>query len=100
MAKVAEMLGLETAETVRTWARRAQVDDGQRPGTTIEESEEIKRLKREAAEFKRANGVLEAVAAFFGAEPDRPSGTRGVHPRARRRPRGRRPALGCRAYLR
>ena len=73
IAKVAELLGVGTAETVRKWVRQAEVDDGQRPGTTTEESEEIKRLKREVAELKRANGILKAAAAFFGAELDRPS---------------------------
>jgi len=73
MAKVAELLGVGTPETVRKWVRQAQVDDGQRPGTTTSESDEIKRLKRENAELKRANGILKAAAAFFGAELDRPS---------------------------
>src|SRR3954447_26063230 len=73
MAKVAELLGVGTAETVRKWVRQAEVDDGQRPGSTTAESEEVKRLKREVAELRRANGILKAAAAFFGAELDRPS---------------------------
>jgi transposase len=73
IARVAELLGVGTAETVRKWVRQAEVDDGQRPGTTTSESEELKRLRRENAELKRANGILKAAAAFFGAELDRPS---------------------------
>ena len=73
MAKVAELLGVGTAETVRKWVRQAQVDDGKRPGTTTTESEEVRRLRRENAELKRANAILKAAAAFFGAELDRPS---------------------------
>jgi transposase len=53
--------------------RRAEVDGGVRPGVTSEESAEVKRLKRENAELRRANGILKAAAAFFGAELDRPS---------------------------
>jgi len=49
------------------------VDAGTRPGTTTEESEQVRRLKRENAELKRANAILKAAAAFFGAELDRPS---------------------------
>jgi transposase len=52
--------------------RRAEVDGGVRPGVTSEESAEVKRLKRENAELRRANGILKAAAAFFGAELDRP----------------------------
>jgi transposase-like protein len=47
MAKVAELLGIGTPETVRKWVRRSEVDAGARPGTTTEESVELKRLKRE-----------------------------------------------------
>ena len=43
---VAQKLGVGTAETVRKWLRQAEVDTGQRLGTSSEESAEIKRLKR------------------------------------------------------
>ena len=73
MGRVAELLGIGTAETVRKWCRQAQVDGGGRPGVTSEESAEVKRLKRENAELKRANAILKAASAFFAAELDRPS---------------------------
>jgi transposase len=73
MAKVSDLLGVGTPETVRKWVRQAQVDEGSRPGTSSEESGEVRRLKRENAELKRANAILKAAAAFFGAELDRPS---------------------------
>jgi transposase len=73
MTRVAELLGVGTPETVRKWVRQAEVDAGARPGTTTEESTEVRRLKRENAELKRANAILKAAAAFFGAELDRPS---------------------------
>ena len=41
-------------------------------GVSSEESAEIKRLKRENAELRRANDILKAASAFFAAEPDRP----------------------------
>jgi len=69
---VAEKLGIGTAETLRKWVRQAEVDAGQRPGVTSEESAEIKRLKRENAELRRANEILKAASAFFAAELDRP----------------------------
>ena len=69
---VAQKLGIDTAETVRKWVRQAEVDTGQRAGTSREESAEIKRLKREVAELRRANEILKAASAFFAAELDRP----------------------------
>jgi transposase len=69
---VAQKLGVGTAETLRKWVRQAQVDGGQRPGVTSEESVELKRLKRENAELRRANEILKAASAFFAAELDRP----------------------------
>lgn len=68
---VAGKLGA-SAETVRTWVRQAEVDGGQRPGVTSEESAEIRRLRREVAELRRANEILKAASAFFAAELDRP----------------------------
>ncbi|SCG52135.1 transposase [Micromonospora inositola] len=70
---VAVRLGIGTAETLRKWVRQAQVDDGQRPGVTTEESAELKRLRRENAELRRANEILKAASAFFAAELDRPT---------------------------
>lgn len=70
---MAARLGIGTAETLRKWVRQAQVDDGQRPGVTSEESAELKRLRRENAELRRANEILKAASAFFAAELDRPT---------------------------
>ena len=68
---VAAKLGIRTPETLRKWVRRAEVDAGTRPGKTSEEIAEIKALKKEVAELRRANEILKAASAFF-AELDRP----------------------------
>ena len=73
MGEVARLLGIGSAETVRKWVRQAEVDGGRRVGTTSEESSELKRLRRENAELKRANAILKAASTFFAAELDRPS---------------------------
>jgi transposase len=70
---VASKLGIGSAETLRKWVRRSQIDAGQRPGTTTEESEQLKALKKEVAELRRANEILKSAATFFAAELDRPS---------------------------
>ena len=45
---------------------------GQRPGASSDESAELKRLRRENAELRRANEILKSASAFFAAELDRP----------------------------
>lgn len=57
---------------MRVWAKQAEVDAGKRPGMTSEESAELKRLKKENAELRRANEILKAASAFFAVELDRP----------------------------
>lgn len=69
---VALKLGI-AAETLRRWHVAAQVDAGERPGITSSEREEIRRLKRENAELRRANEILRTASAFFAAELDRPT---------------------------
>jgi transposase len=72
MKAVASKLGIGTTETLRKWVRQDQIDSDVRAGTTTEESAELKRLKKENAELKRANEILKAAASFFAAELDRP----------------------------
>jgi transposase len=69
---VAQKLGIGSTETVRKWVRRAEVDAGARPGVTGEESAELRRLKAEVRELRRASEILQATAGFFAAELDRP----------------------------
>jgi transposase len=57
MKAVAAKLGIGTAETIRSWVRQAEIDAGARPGTTTDESAEVKRLRRENAELRRANEI-------------------------------------------
>lgn len=68
---VAGKLGI-AEESVRRWRRKAQVDAGERPGTSSSEHAEIRKLRRENAELRRANEILKSASAFFAAEFDRP----------------------------
>lgn len=72
MKRIAPLLGIGTAETLRKWQRQAQVDAGARDGVSTGESAELHRLRREVAELKRANAILQAASCFFAAELDRP----------------------------
>ena len=69
---VAGKLGIGSAETLRKWVRQAEVDGGTRPGVRSEESAELRRLRAEFRELRRANEILKAASAFFAAEPGRP----------------------------
>jgi transposase len=68
---VASKIGC-TAETLRRWVRRAERDQGLRPGPTSQEQQRIKALEREVRELRRANEILRLASAFFAqAELDR-----------------------------
>jgi transposase len=69
MVSIAEKIGC-SAETLRGWVRQAEVDRGQRPGTTSTDAERIKELERENRELRRANEILKAASAFFARELD------------------------------
>lgn len=69
---VASKLGIGSAETLRKWIRRSEIDAGKRPGVTSEESAEVRKLRAEVRELRRANEILKAAAGFFAAELDRP----------------------------
>jgi transposase len=69
---IAAKLGISTPETLRKWVRQTEVDAGQRPGVTSQESAELRKLRAEVRELRRANEILKAASAFFAAELDRP----------------------------
>ena len=70
IGSIASKLGM-TPETLRKWVRRAETDQGLRPGLSTSERERLRELERESRELRRANQILKAAAAFFGAELDR-----------------------------
>lgn len=72
ICSVAAKLG-PTPETVRKWVRRVEIDGGVRPGVSSAERARIRDLERENRELRRANEILKAASAFFGAELDRQS---------------------------
>ena len=72
ICSVADKLG-PSAESVRKWVRRFEIDAGSCEGVTSAERARIKELERENRELRRANEILKAASAFFGAELDRQS---------------------------
>ena len=69
VARVAGQLGIHR-ETLRLWVRQAQIDSGQRPGTSSEDARRIAELEREVRELRRANEILKAASAYFARELD------------------------------
>jgi transposase-like protein len=71
IVSIAQKIGC-TPETLRKWVQRSEIDEGRRPGRTTSELEELKALRRENRELKRANEILKSASAFFAqAEFDR-----------------------------
>lgn len=73
IAHVAADLGIHP-ETLRKRVRQAEADSGSRTDIlTSEEREEIKKLRRENFELRRANEILKSASVFFAKEldPDR-----------------------------
>ena len=71
IVSIAEKIGC-SAETLRKWLRRSQVDEGKRAGVTSEEHARVKALEREVRELRRANEILRKASAYFAqAELDR-----------------------------
>src|SRR5260370_8616132 len=64
MCSIASKFGM-TAETLRIWVRRAEVDGGKRPGGTREEKERIRQPERGNRELRRPNQALKAASPFF-----------------------------------
>ena len=69
--RVAEQLDVGP-ESLRAWVKQAEIDGGDRAGTTTAEAAQIKELEQEVKELRRANAILKSASAFFAAELDRP----------------------------
>ena len=65
--RVARQLGYGI-ESVRSWVRQADIDDGHAPGVSTSESARVKDLEQEIRALKRANEILKRAASFFAAE--------------------------------
>jgi transposase len=73
IAHIAHDLGMHP-ETLRKKVRQAEADQGLRPELpTTGEREEIRRLRQENFELRRANEILKSASVFFAKEldPDR-----------------------------
>jgi transposase-like protein len=71
ITSIASKIGC-SAETLRNWVRQTERDAGLRPGPTSDDLAELKELRREVVELRRANEILRKASAYFAqAELDR-----------------------------
>lgn len=70
IAHVAHDLGVPS-ETLRKYVRQVEANEGVRKDQlSDQEREEIKKLRREVFELRRANEILKAASVFFAGELD------------------------------
>lgn len=70
IAHVAKDLGI-SSEVLRKRVRQAEADNGTRPDLpTSAEREEIRKLRREVYELRRANEILKSASVYFAKELD------------------------------
>ena len=74
---------MATPESLRKWIRQTEIDSGQRQGVSSEESAEIRKLRAEVREFRRANEILKAASALAdqAGRPKQARRTGGCFPR-------------------
>ena len=70
--RVADQIGCGV-ESLRTWVKQADVEEGVEPGVTSAQERRIRVLEQENRELRRANDLLKRASSFFAAELDRPS---------------------------
>ncbi|MGH3711634.1 MAG: IS3 family transposase [Pseudonocardiaceae bacterium] len=70
IVSISEKVGV-SAESLRRWVHQAEVDAGQRAGTSSGDAEALRDVRRENRELRRANEILKAAANFLreGARP-------------------------------
>jgi len=67
LCQIAKDFGIADA-TLHNWLKRADVDDGIRPGVTTAEAAENRELRKRNKLLEQENEVLRRAAAYFARE--------------------------------
>src|ERR1700685_1719480 len=67
LASVGHKLGVNP-ETLRNWVEKAEIDSGQRPGSTSDEKKRIAELEKEVRELRRGDEKLQEAGGSFCPE--------------------------------
>ena len=67
LSQIAKDFGISDA-TLHNWLKRADVEDGVRPGVTTAEAAENRELKKRLRLVEQENEILRRAAAFFARE--------------------------------
>jgi transposase len=59
LRRVGDQLGINP-ETLRNWVQHAEIDAGERAGTTTAEAKRVAELEREVKELRRANDMADS----------------------------------------
>ena len=66
-SQIARELGVSD-NTLRSWVKQTEIDQGEREGLTTEEREELKRLRKEVKVLRQEREILKKATVFFARE--------------------------------
>jgi transposase len=67
VAQIVKELGVSD-NSLRSWIKQTEIDQGEREGLTTEEREELRKLRKENKVLRQEKEILRKAAAFFARE--------------------------------
>jgi transposase len=67
LVQIAKDFGISEA-TLSNWLKRADIEDGVKPGVTSVEADELRELKKRNRTLEQENEILRRAAAYFAKE--------------------------------